>query len=72
MCGFRCETLFQGWNVNISKSTLCGFVTVGMRYVDVMIYASMEPEKLSSLAPELLFRVLPYQDQMSFQENLKS
>jgi len=43
-----------------------------MRYVDVMIYASMEPEKLSSLAPELLFRVLPYQDQMSFQENLKS
>ena len=42
-----------------------------MRYVDVMMYTFMEAEKLSSLAPELRLRTLPYQDQMSFLRKLK-
>ncbi len=71
MFGLMGLVLFQGWNVNISKSTLCGFVTVGMRYVDVMIYASMEPEKLSSLAPELRLRTLPYQASNALFRKLK-
>ncbi len=54
--------LFEGLNVNISKPTLCGFVTVGMKYVDVTMYTSTEAERLSFQTPKskLLKQALAY------------
>jgi len=37
----------------------------------MMMYTFMEAEKLSSLAPELLLKIMSYQDQMSFLRKLK-
>ena len=64
MCG--CVGHPKALKVNTSKPTLRSFVTVGMRYVDVMMYTSTEAEKLSALAPELLLRILSNLDQMPF------